>query len=341
MSLILLREKNVTITVARKTMPSLKSTAMKETINALKQINAYRVEWHNKSDHIYKYPPTKSEIDFLSVDDPMRIRSRRRNYLWLNEGNEFTKEDYMQLSMRTDKMIFTDYNPSHQYHWIYDDIQTREDCVVIPSTYKDNPFLQEEIIKEIENWKGKDENYWRVYGLGMKGVIENIIYPNWKLCDTIPEGEIIYGLDFGFNNPTALVKITIHDDDIYIQEMIYKSGMTNEDLIRELKRLNIEGIIYADSSEPQRIEEISRAGFYINPSDKDVKKGIDTLKSKNKYITKQSVNTIEEIKKYCYKADKDGKLMEEPVKINDHAMDATRYAVHTHLNLPAPGFEWL
>jgi phage terminase large subunit len=337
---ILLRERGGKLTIARKTFPALRATAMKDFYDQLKRFGLYREENRNKSEHTYIM--RGNELDFVSVDSPIKIRSRRRNYLWLNEANEFTKEDYMQLSMRTDKQIFMDYNPSDQYHWIYDDIQTRKDCAIIRSTYKDNPFLPDELVKEIESWQGHDENYWKVYGLGLRGVSQNTIYTKYFLCDSIPEGaEIIYGLDFGFNVPTALVRIGIKDKECYIQELIYERGLTNQNLIGKLKELEIDGLIYADSAEPNRIEEISQAGFSIMSANKDVSKGIDTLKTIKKYITKESVNVLKEIKNYRYKVDKNGLMLDEPVKINDHGMDAIRYAVHTHLNQPIPSFEWL
>jgi len=330
-------------------MPALRATAMKDFFNVLKASGIYKEEWHNKSEHTYKYKPSGSEVDFISVDEPIKVRSRRRNYLWMNEANEFSKEDFEQLNMRTDKQIFMDFNPSHMFHWIYDDLEPRKDCIVINSTYLDNPFLPKELVKEIEGYKNKDQNYWRIYGLGLKGIAESLIYTHWEYCDDLPESpdKILFGLDFGFNNQTALVKIAVKDKDYYWDEILYEKGMTNIDLIKRLEQLVKEkiisenDIIYADSAEPARIEEIRRHNFNILPCAKvEIKDGIDKIKSQKFYITKRSINLLKEVKTYSWKM-KDNKPLEEPVKENDHLLDAGRYAIITDAKAVSPGFQWL
>jgi len=327
--LMMMKEEGQVFTIARKTMPALKATAMRNFFNILKEVNLYDPEKHNKTDNIYNLH--NNLVEFISVEDPQRVRSRRRQYLWLNEAIEFSLEDWRQLSMRTDKAIFLDYNPSNPYSWIYDEIFPRNDKIIISSTYKDNPFLHSNIIREIEHYKEIDENYWRIYGLGLKGIIETLIISNWDYCDDLPEGIEIYGLDFGYNSPSALIKIVVRDEGFYLKELLYKKYLTNQDLIRELREIRIpkEKEIYCDSAEPQRIKEIKDAGFWALSSDKDVNKGIDTMKSRKIYITKSSLNLIEEIKRYSWK-EKDGKLLDEPVALNDHLLSAARYAIHTY-----------
>jgi len=328
---ILFSERGIVISVVRKTLPALRATAMRDFFNILKKWGVYREENHNKSENIYIYKG--SMIEFFGIDQPLKVRSRRRKYLWLNEANEFHLEDYRQLAMRTDGQIFLDYNPSYFNHWIYDEIQTRKDCVIIRSTYKDNPFLQEGIIKEIESYRNKDKNYWRIYGLGLRGIAETLIYNHWQLCDGLPENpdEVIYGLDFGYNNPSALVEIAIKDKKYYWRERLYESFLTNTQLIEKLIKLGIikTSYIYADSSEPARIEEISLAGFNILPANKDVNDGIDFIKSHDFYITKDSLNALKETKSYSWKI-KNEKPIDEPLKVNDHLMDAGRYACYTY-----------
>lgn len=333
--LILLRGERVLLTVARKTLPALRATAMRDFFDIMKASNLYRVERHNKSNNNYVYKD--AEIEFISIDEAHKIRGRKRQYLWLNEANEFSYEDFRQLNLRTEKQVFMDFNPSDEYHWIYDYILTRPDCSFIQSTYKDNPFLEPRRIKEIELLKQMDQNYWRIYGLGERGISELKIYSHWQYCDKLPDNpdEVIYGLDFGYNNPTALIKVAIKDQNIYTEELIYKSYLTNADLITKLKEIKEvkSAYIYADCAEPQRIEEIKRAGFNIRPSDKEVGKGVDAVKTRIWFITKSSINILKEVKSYSWK-EKDGKALDEPVKTNDHAMDAIRYAVHTHLSKP-------
>lgn len=340
---VLLSEENgVVVSVVRRTMPALRATAMRTFFNLLKELGIYNEKNHNKSENIYFIGTNK--IEFFGLDEPHKVRSRRRDYLWINEANELSLEGYRQLSMRTRKQIFLDYNPSHFEHWIYDEVQTKKNCKVIRSTYRDNPYLPETIIKEIESYKDKDPNYWRIYGLGLRGIAETLIYSHWRLCDKLPENydEVIYGLDFGYNNPTALVKIVIKDDEYYWKEMLYESFMTNSDLIERMKDLKISKnkYIYADASEPQRIEELNMAGFNVIPCNKgrdSVNKGIDYIKSHGFFITKDSLNAQKEAKHYSWKV-KNEKPIDEPVKSNDHLMDAGRYAIYTHNIEALPAF---
>ena len=352
-AVIMMEEKNARITIARKTLPSLRATSMKDFFDVLKGLGAYKEEWHNKSEHIYKYMPSGSEVDFLSVDEPIKVRSRRRNYLWMNEANEFMLEDYRQLTMRTDKDIFMDYNPSHQYHWIYDEVQTRKDCLIIPSTFRDNPFLPKELVNEIKAYKDKDKNYWRIYGLGLRGIAETLIYTHWKYCDELPSNfeKKVFGLDFGFNAQTAFVEIREKDKEFYWKGRLYERFLTNPDLIERLKLMVKEGIltyndeIFADHAEPARIKEIKIAGFNIMPCIKEKSKdgidlGIDFIKSHGWYIVKDSVDVLKEAKSYNWK-EKNGRTLDTPVKTNDHYMDAGKYAVYTSSKKAIIGFEWL
>lgn len=330
-ALVLIRERGVVISVVRKTLPALRATAMRDFFNILKEWKIYDEKKHNKSENIYTH--NGNQIEFFGIDEPHKVRSRRRKYLWLNEANEFHLEDYRQLAMRTSEQIFLDYNPSHFDHWIYDELQTKKDCVIIRSTYKDNPYLPIKIIKEIESYKNKDKNYWRIYGLGLKGYAETLIYTHWQLCNELPENpdETIYGLDFGYNNPSALVEIAVKDKRYYWKERLYESFLTNSALIERLKAMEIsrKAYIYADSSEPQRIEEMNVAGFNVVPADKSVNDGIDFVKSHDFYITKDSINTQKEVKSYSWKV-KNEKPIDEPMKARDHLMDAGRYACYTN-----------
>ncbi len=319
-------------TVVRKTLPALRASAYRDFLEIIKDCDLYDQHNHNKSDLIYRL--RSSEIEFISVDQSDKIKGRKRKHLFINEANELSYDNFIQLALRTTGQIYLDLNPSHdKYHWIETKIRTRNDVEVIHSTYLDNPFLPDETRREIERLRDADPNLWRIYGLGQMGVLENIIYNHWRLCDKLPEGEEVYGLDFGFNNPSALVRVVINDDDIYLQEVIYETKLTNQDLINKMTALEVSKntVMYADSAEPQRIEEIRQAGFNVLSSDKDVKKGIDTLKSKRLFVSKDSVNLQKELRAYKWK-EKEGQPIDEPVKFNDHLLDATRYAVHTHLH---------
>jgi len=322
-------------TIARKYLPSLRASAYRDYLEILKEVDIYNPDNHNKSELSYRIGD--SECEFISVDQHEKIKGRKRKYLFMNEANEFDYNDFVQLSLRTTGKIFMDFNPSHDnYHWIETKIKTRDDVEIIHSTYKDNPFLEKETINEIERLKDNDPNLWKIYGLGIMGLVENLIFTHWQLIDVLPEGDDYYGLDFGYNNATCLSYIVEKDKDIYGKEIIYETRLTNRDLIAKMEQLEIskDKEIIADAEDPGRIKEIQEAGFNCIASDKgkdSVKKSIDELKSRGFYITRDSPNAQKELRGYKWK-EKDGRIIDEPVKFNDHFLDSIRGAVYTRSN---------
>ncbi len=333
--LMLLENPNILITVARKTLPSVKATAYKDFLELLNGYGLYNPNNHNKSELTYKLG--SSEIEFISVDDFNKIKGRKRDYLFCNEANELFYEDYKQLALRTTKKIYLDYNPSHsETHWIETKVKLRKDVTVIHSTYKDNPFLEQPIIDEIESLKDEDENLWRIYGLGIMGISKARIFKDWILVDEVWENyhDLFYGLDFGFNHPNALTEVREQDDEYCFDQKIYKSGQTIADLINEMDRLEISKTaeIFADSAYPAYIKQIRDAGYNCHPANKapdSVKAGIDLLKKSKCYVTKDSIDLIKENRAYSYKTLASGELSEEPVKFMDDGMDSCRYAVYS------------
>jgi len=326
------------VTVVRKTLPALRGSAYRDFLEILVTEDWYSEQYHNKSEMTYQL--FGNLIEFISVDQPQKIRGRKRNVCFINEANELTWEDFFQLNIRTTDKIIIDYNPSDEFHWIYDKLIPRDDADFFVTTYKDNPFLQTELIEEIERLQEADENHWQVYGLGQRGASKEMIYTHWQLIKEMPEGETWYGLDFGYNNPSALIKIVYYEGRIYADEMLYQTKLTTNDLAERLKEFGISKVdeIFCDNAEPKTIEELYRAGFNAKPCDKkEVKEGIRKVKSLPLFITERSSNMIKEIKSYKWKVDKDEHVLDEPVKFNDHAMDAMRYAVFT--KLAAPKFE--
>jgi len=345
--LIMLQEKCL-ITVVRKTRPAVKSTAYKDFLDIVRGTNLYHPKKHNQTELTYKLG--LGEIEFISVDDHDKVRGRKRDYLFCNEANELSRDEFTQLAIRTVKNIWIDYNPSHSsYHWLEKDIKTRDDVVIFHSTYKDNPFLELAVIKEIERLKDLDENLWRIYGLGLRGVSKARVYSDWELVDNMPENydNEFFGLDFGYNNQSALVHIRERDDEYYYRELLYVRHTTIPDLIKLMNNLPEKEIlknrhIYADGSIPAYLVQIMEAGFSCYKADKEagsVKAGIDLLKSKKNYITKDSLNLIKENRAYSYPVDKNGEPDErDPVKAFDHLLDAIRYAVTSFKKKKIIGF---
>lgn len=330
----LLQEQGKTLSIVRQSLPSIKGSVLRDFIEILLKMGLYSEANHNKTEQTYNL--NNNLVEFVSVDQPHKIRGRKRQYLFMNECTEMSYEAWVQLTMRTEGKIVVDYNPSDEYHWVYDKVITRDDADFFITTYKDNPFLAPELIAEIERLKDADENYWLIYGLGQKGNINDAVYTHWKPCKDIPEGETVYGLDFGYNNPSAMVKIVFNDGNVYVQEMLYETKLTTNDLVEKIRSLNISQYdeIFCDAAEPKTIEELVRCGLNAKPANKDVKEGIRKVKSLPLFVTDDSINLIKELKNYKWKTDKNGKRLDEPVKFMDHAIDSLRYGIYTKLNTP-------
>ena len=327
-----LQEQGKVYTICRKTLPALKGTAYRDFFNILEEHNLYNPNNHNKSELTYKL--NKNEIEFISVDMPQKIRGRKRHILWLNEANEFSFEDWVQLSLRTTENIYLDFNPSDPYSWIYDNVMNREDCTFIKSTYLDNPFLPDETIKEIERLRDLDSNYWKIYGLGDMAQPTETIFRQFEIANNVPtEAQLIaIGMDFGYSNdPTAIVEVFKLNDNLYINELLYSKGLTNQDIAEKLRELNItrQTEIIADSAEPKSIEELHRLGFNIKGAKKgadSINMGIDILRRFKLHITKSSTNALNEFKYYKWLTDKNGHIVNKPAtNQQDHLIDAVRY----------------
>ena len=326
-----------TITICRKTYPALRATVLRDFINILREQNLYSEDNHNKSSSEYNL--FGNLIEFISLDQPVKVRGRKRDLLFINEANELYWEDWQQLLFRTSEKIILDYNPSEEYHWIYDKIIPREDTDFLKTTYKDNPFLEQALVEEIERLQYTDEQYWQIYGLGEKGISKATIF-NYVECNQIPEDAefVSMGMDFGFtNDPTALVSVWKKESNLYIKELLYRTMMTTGDIHSYFKQIITKELIYADSSEPRIIEELRRMGWKIRASLKgrdSVNAGIDLLKRFKIHIHKDSTNAIQEFRNYKWKEDKTGKLTNTPEDKNNHITDAVRYATYSILSKP-------
>jgi phage terminase large subunit len=334
------RNNKKTITICRKTFPAVRGTVMRDFFDIIKSYGIYSEMYHSKSAS--EYYLNGNRIEFISLDEPQKIRGRKRDLLFINEANELNYEDWQQLIFRTTEKVIIDYNPSDEFHWIYDQVLTRSDVEFFQTTYKDNPFLSDVIKKEIERLRDIDGNYWKVYGLGQRGQSRSLIY-NFQTIKEIPEGakRISYGLDFGFtNDPTSLVETFTMGDNMYVKEHIYRTGMTNQDIANEFKRLGLDrrDEIFADSAEPKSIEEIHRMGWNIKPTFKgSINIGIDMIRRYKLIVTEDSINTIKELRNYKYIEDKNGQLTNKPIDAYNHALDSLRYSIVNKLTKPNYG----
>lgn len=327
------------ITVVSHSLPHLKKGALRDFLDIMYAWNWYNENEHNKTDNVYHFD-NNSYIEFFGLEDPGKARGPGRDVLFVNEANLISKALFDQLDMRTRFKAIIDLNPADFECWCYA-IADGGEAVKIHSTYKDNPYLSEAQVRVIESYKDADPLMWKVFGLGQRGASEEQIYTHQKLIDELPnKGQVWYGLDFGYNVPSALVKIEHYEGAVYAKEMLYQTKLTTADLVEVIKGLGISPYdeIFCDAAEPKTIEELYRAGFNAMSSDKDVTEGIRKVKSMPLYVTADSSNLRKELGSYQWKRDKDGKILDEPEKMNDHLCDALRYGVFTKLKNPDADF---
>ncbi len=321
--------------ICRKTFPALRMTAMELVLRLTKEYGLYSAERHNKTANTFEY--RGNLVQFFSLDDPEKIKSTEFNYVWMEEANEFAYEDYTILKLRMSgkcaagetNHLYLSLNPVDEGNWIAKKLIHENDVRLIHSTYKDNPYLDDAYRAMLEDLINQDENYYRVYVLGEWGHLDNLVFRNWKSTAGLPEqlDAMAYGLDFGYNNPSALVRVGLKDGGVYVEERLYQTHMTNAQIIEFLSH-EPRGDIYCDPTELQHIEEIRGAGYRAFPANKDVKLGIDLCKRQTLRITLDSANLIKEIQGYQYRKARDGSILDEPVKYADHLVDAMRYAVY-------------
>lgn len=330
---IAINEPKVEISVCSVSLPHLKKGARKDILNILESMQIFNENNFNRTDNIYEFD-NGSTIEFFGADDSGKVRGPGRHILYINEANLLKHDVYLQLALRTTRTVFLDFNPADEYSWVYD-VADKPGNKLIISTYRNNRAnLEPAQIDEIEGLQLLDENLWKVFGLGLRGTSGETIYTHWKQCTALPlRGEVFMGQDFGFNVASALVLVEIYEGALYVDELIYETKLTTNDLIEQYRMQNISKTIeiFCDAAEPKTIEELCRAGYNAIPADKSVTEGIRKVKGMPLYITERSVNLLKEIRSYKWKKDKDERVLDEPVKFNDHALDALRYAVFTKL----------
>ena len=327
-------ESTQSITIVRRTIPTLKRTVIKDFIEILKGLGIWQEADYNISDRIWSYS-NGSTIQFISTDDADKLRGIKSDILFIDEASEIDEESYFQLSIRTTGKIILAFNPTvSPYHWL----RTMEDCDRYLTTYKDNPYIPADMIKAIEELEHKNPKYWKIYGKGEYAPNEKAVF-TFEVGDK-PEGSdfICYGLDFGFSiDPTALVGVWKAGDTLFLQELMYERGLVTSDIVDRLKRLSFNREeIWCDSAEGRLIEEIYRSGLNAKPVKKgpdSITFGISVMKNFNIIVDSKSQNLINEMYSYQYATDKHGYTTDKPEGGLDHLIDAARYGCMMRLSL--------
>ena len=326
--------------VVSETLPHLKRGAIRDFESIIGHSLKDDSHW-NATDFVYTYD-NGAKLEFFSAESSAKVLGPARKRLFVNEANHIDYETFRQLAVRTTGIIFIDYNPAATF-WAMEKVEVKDNCITIVTTYKDNEFLSPEQVAEIEDNKN-DERWWKVYGEGKVGTLEGVIY-DFTQIDALPTGDEAsslvecYGLDFGFtNDPTAIVRILADTRRkyLYVQEVCYKRRMTNPMIAEHLKSegLNNRVEVFADCAEPKSIAEITQAGLNIKACDKDAPVKSDKLKFQlnwmqgwKLFVTKDSLNLIEELRNYTWAKDKDGNPLNIPIDKFNHLLDALRYGV--------------
>jgi phage terminase large subunit len=328
-------ENKETITIVRKTIPSLKRTVMKDFKDILQSLNIWQDEKFNITDRVYNL--YDSTIQFLSTDDADKLRGIKSSILFIDEASEIDEESYFQLSIRTSGKIILAYNPTvSPYHWL----RTMPEVERFVTTYRNNIYLPKEMVDAIENLQHTNEKYWKIYGKGEFAPNDKAIF-QFELCDSIEADFVGFGIDFGFSNdPTALCAVYKNSDTIFLEELVYEKGLVTNDIVAKLNSLDIQKSeeIWGDSAEPRLIEELYRSGFNIKPVVKgkdSIKFGIGVMQNYKIKILKTSQNLINEMYAYQYSTDKHGYTTDTPEGGLDHLIDAARYCCMMKLSQKA------
>jgi len=346
-------EPGLEISVVSESMPHLRRGAMKDFLKIMALTKRFQRKQWNASNSKYTFL-NGSYIEFFSADMPSKVLGPRRHILFINEANNIAWETYHQLAIRTSNTIWVDFNPANE-SWAYEELKNDDDIEWLTLTYKDNEALAPALVREIEkalpkafyNFKLPTDklfspeniknaywsNWWKVYGLGQLGMLQGVVFSNWKIIDELPKDARLNGtgIDFGYSNhPTAIINQYMHNNSPIYDEICYQKGLQNGTIARILQNhgLSKNHDIFADSAEPKSIDEINTYGFSVQGVDKGADSilfGISILQECPFYVTRRSIHLIKELRQYCWDRDKTGAYLNKPVKINDHAIDAIRY----------------
>ncbi len=336
-------ERHHRILIVRKVAKTIRNSQFLMLKDVARSLHMEPDNLHFMEDRMeVQFPTLNSSIISMGVDDPEKLKSLAQpTSIWVEEATELTAADFRQLDLRlrgikdTYMQIILSFNPINKKHWLYNRFFTQPDpnALVLQTTYTHNRFLDNHYKDVLEGMQQQDEEFYKVYALGQWGNYNKGLIYSYQLTNSMPEcDDYIYGLDFGYNNPTALVKVGMKDGHLYATEVLYKTQLTNAQLIQEMQQLISYRYhtIYADAAEPARIAELQRAGFVVHPADKSVLDGIDHVKRYPLHVVAGSKNLINELDSYSWKENGNGAHLDEPEKWNDHACDALRYAVFTH-----------
>lgn len=330
-----------TITVVGQDVPNLKAGALRDALNIYHGSAAlqHMVKGYNRTDRVFEFT-NGSLIEFNSYDNAQDAKSGKRDYLFINEANGIDWPVYTELALRTRTRVFIDYNPNAAF-WVHSNLLGQPEVQLIISDHRHNPFLDDAMRQRIEGLRVTDEQLWRVYARGLTGKISGLVLTNWVLCDAIPPDAklLACGLDFGFtNDETGCLEVYQQNGELWVNELFYQTGLTNPDIARLLHKRGVSKNtpIVADSAEPKSVEELRRLGWNITGAIKgpdSVQLSIDILRRYRINVTRGSMNLQNELNRYQWRTDRNGKTLNDPVDTCNHLIDPLRYVALNKLRI--------
>lgn len=336
-----IKNQKLVITVVSQDIPNLKAGALRDALNIYESSDQVKtmVKTYNKSDRIFTFH-NGTIIEFKSYSDAQDAKSGKRDYLFVNEANGITWDTYFELALRTRQRIYIDYNPNNTF-WVHDRLMGQKDVQVIISDHRHNPYVPDALRNKVELLKEQDYELWKVYARGLTGKITGLVFNNWHICEEIPKDAklIAAGLDFGYtNDETGCIEVYRQNGELWVDELLYESGLTNSDISKKLKRagLSKNTELIADSAEPKSIEELQRMGWNIRGAKKgpdSIQNSIDILKRYKINVTRRSINLRKELDRYKWRVDRAGRPLNEPVDSYNHLIDPLRYVALNKLKI--------
>ena len=323
--------KNLKIEVVSESFPHLEGGAIADFKKIMIERQYWKDELWNGTKHFYTFE-TGSVIQFTSVDNIGKAHGPRRDILFVNEGQNLDCEIVLQLIQRTSGDIWIDWNPTTEF-WYYTEIKDKIDHEFITLTYLDNEGIPQSVREFIESRK-ENKTWWRVYGEGKLGEVENKIYKNWKILPEIPHEARLYrrGLDFGYSvDPTVIIAIYEYNGGYILDEELYQKGLSNKSIADFLLNQTHQCLVVADSAEPKSIDEVASYGVNIIGAQKgvgSVQQGIQFVQGQQISITAKSTKTITAYRNYLWDIDKNGKnlgIPDDSIHEWSNSMDAIRY----------------
>lgn len=330
-------------TIFRRYKSDIERTVLNDWHSTLTKFQLWNALEVNKTLKTFVFG--KRMVRFMGFDDEDALRGYASTHCYLNEADQMTWGAFNQVAPRTTGRLFIDFNPDDEDIWINRQLEQKRkvekgDVAVIVSSYRDNDFLTDVQVEEIEYRQHNDPVWWAAFGVGEYASKRGRIFMYDVVAEVPTDAPLKgYGLDFGYtNSKTALVKCWETDTDLWFQGLLYESGLQNADIDSRLSSIitNKKDYIIADCAEPKAIDFLASCGWNIHPALKgtdSINNGISTMKGKRIHLVAGDEHLQQNFRGYKWKEDKNGNALNEPIKIDDHYPDAARY-ITTHQLAP-------